>query len=310
MASLLTQRRSFLSLCAALLAGLFGTAQATPAYDAAFALLTAHHFPEAEGALRRVVQAEPTNAAAYHALSRAIMAGIPVENPGKEEIEARVKEVAQCLARASELEPTNAAYLRDFGLSQITGITSIKKGRLIIEQALILNPKDSEAHNFLATIYGTAPWVLGGDKEKAAEHRRAFQELDPPRFALDEINRLLWIDRKFPVAFSYCEELLKKDPDDAVNNYLYGYVAATAKTNLARGLASLKKALTLPCPVPTGNSPYSQPFMATPSNFWEKIGEIEGQLGHAEASRAAFAKAVELDPSNYWAAKALVKSKP
>ena len=308
MPSVLTKHPSFLPLCAALLAGLLGTAHASPAYDAAFTLLTQHHFSEAEAALRRVVQTEPTNAAAYHALSRAIMAGMPVENPGKEETESRVKDAGQCLARASELEPTNAAYLRDFGMSQITGITSIKKGRVIIEQALALNPKDSEAHSFLAAIYGTVPWALGGDKDKAAEHRRAFQELDPSRFALDEINRLLWIDKKFPAAFSLCEALLDKEPESAVNHFLYGYVAATAKTNLERGLASLRKALTLPCPLPTGNSPYSQ-FMATPSNFWEKIGEIEGQLGHAEESRTAFTKAVELDPSNYWAAKAISKSK-
>ena len=294
--------------CLALLAGLVGTAHASPAYDAAFTLLTQHHFAEADAALRVVIKNEPTNAAAYHALSRAIMAGMPVENPSKEEAESRVKDVAQCLARASELEPTNAAYLRDFGMSQITGVTSIRKGRKILEQALELNPKDAETHNFLAIIY-SAPWALGGDKEKAAEHRKTFQELDPTRFALDEINRLLWIDKKFPAAFSFCEELLKKEPESAVNHFLYGNVAATAKTNLEQGLASLKKALTLPCPVPTGNSPYSQPYGATPSNFWEKIGEIEDQLGHPEESRAAFAKAVELDPTNYWAAKGLARFK-
>ena len=295
----------YLTAALALLLSLLATAQASPAYDAARGLFEQHHFREAETALRAVIAAEPTNAAACHTLARAIYGRLQLEKAGKEESEAAAKDIAQWIARANELEPTNAAYLRDFGMSQITGATTLKKGRKIIEQALALDPKDPDTHEFLAMIYGGAPWILGGDKDKAAEHRKALQELDPPRAALSEVNRFLWIDKDHPSAISLAELLLKQEPESAVNQFIFGYVAAATKTNLDRGLASLKKALTLPRPVPRSNSPYSQPFAATPSNIWEKIGEIEGQLGHAEASRAAYTTAVELDPNNDWAAKGL-----
>ena len=297
-----------LTASTALLLSLLATVEASPAFDAARDLFEQHHFREAETALRAVIASEPANAAACHTLARAIYGRLQMEKPDKEEGEARAKDIAQWIARATELDPTNAAYLRDFGMSQITGVTSLKKGRKIIEQALLLDPKDPDTHAFLATLY-SVPWVVGGDKDKAEEHRRIFQELDPTRSAIDEINRLLWVEKNYSAAFSKSETLLKQKPDSALSHYLYGNAAAVSKTNLERGLASLKEALALPRLVPTGNSAYNEPFSASPSYIWEKIGEIEGQLGHAEASRAAYATAVELDPANYWAAKALEKPK-
>src|ERR1019366_1007359 len=124
------------SACVALLLSLLAAVQASPVYDAARGLFEQHHFREAEVALRAVIAAEPANAAACHTLARAIYGRLQLEKAGKEDSEAAAKDMAQWIARATELEPTNAAYLRDFGMSQITGVTSIKKGRKILEQAL------------------------------------------------------------------------------------------------------------------------------------------------------------------------------
>jgi tetratricopeptide (TPR) repeat protein len=295
-------------LCTALLLGFLSSGRASPAFDAARGLFDQHHFREAETALRAVVKAEPANAAACHYLARTIIARLPIEEPKKEEAEARAKDAAQFLARAAELEPKNAAYLRDFGMSQITGLTSLKKGRKTVEEALALNPRDPETHAFLAVMY-SAPWMLGGDKDKAEEHRRAVQALDPAGFAIDEVNRQIWVEKNFPAAFSLCESLLQKDPDNALGHYLYGYVAAESKTNLDRGMASLKRALELPRLVSANTSAYSQPFAATPSSCWEQMGKIERDRNRPDAARAAFTTAVELDPGNYWAARALAKLK-
>lgn len=286
-----------------------GSLPASPAFDAACGLFDQHHFREAETALRDVINAEPTNAAACHYLARAIMARLPIEKPEKKEEEVRTKEAAQWLARAAELEPTNAAYLRDFGRSQITGLTSIRKGRDTVEQALALDPKDPETHYLLSVLYG-APRMMGGSKDKVEKHRKAMEELDSVRFAIDEVTRLIWEAKDFPGAFRVCEALLEKDPGNALGYYLYGYVASESKTNLERGLASARKALELPRLVSTRNSPYSPPFSATPSYYWETIGKIERVLGHNEAARTAFATAVELDPANHWAAESLAKLKP
>ncbi len=292
-----------------LLLSLPARVKASPAFDAAYRLFEQHHFREAEAALHEVIRAEPSNAPACHTLARAMVGRLQFEKPAKEENDAAAKDVAQWLARATELEPTNAAYLRDFGMSQITGATTLKKGRKILEQALALDPKDPDIHAFLAMIYDGAPWILGGDMDKAAKHRNALQELDPTRLAIDEMNRLLWVDKNYPAAFSRSEVLLKKNPGSALGHYFFGYAACVAKTNLERGLASLKRALELPPLTPTGNSAYNGPFSASPSYIWEKIGEIEGQLGHAEASHAAYTTAVQLDPANYWAAQAIGKIK-
>lgn len=301
-------RNSHLIPCIALFLSFLASGQASPTFDAACALFDQHRFREAETALRAVIKAEFANAAACHYLGRTILARLPIEEPTKDEVEARTKDAAQFLARASELEPKNAAYLRDFGMSQITGVSSIKRGRKIMEEALALDPRDAETHALLAMMY-SVPWMLGGDKDKVEEHRQAAQTLDPTRFAIDEVNRLIWVAKDFPAAFSLCEALLKNDPDSALGHYLYGYVAAESKTNLERGLTRTKKALALPRVAPTGNSAYSRPFTATPSYFWEQIGKIERELGHLDAARAAFATAVELDPANHWAAKALAKLK-
>ena len=206
------------------------------------------------------------------------------------------------------LEPTNAAYLRDFGMSQVTGLTSIKKGRLIIEQALVLNSKDWEAHSFLALIYAQVPWALGGDKTKAAEHRKAFQEIEPTRFLVSEIDRYIWNEKDFPADFQLSESLLKKNPDVAISLILYGYTAAESKANVERGLAALKKVLMLPAAMPPpGNSPFTEMVFRTPNSAWEQIGKIERDLGQLDAARAAFSAAVKLDPANHWAAKFLAK---
>jgi tetratricopeptide (TPR) repeat protein len=291
-----------------LLLSLFPIAQASLSFDTARGLFEQNHFPEAETALREVIKGEPTNAAAYHYLARTIIARMTKEKPTKEEAEARIKEVVQWITRATELEPNNAAYLRDFGMSQIAGVTSLKKGRKILEQALALDPKDVDTHEFLALLY-SAPWIMGGDKDKAKEHRRALQQLDPARGALAEIDYLIWNEKDFPAAFTLAESLLKKDPDSALGHYLYGYVAAESKTNLERGLASLKKGLELPRVESIGNSAYSQPMKTTPSFFWHQIGKIERELGHLDAARTAFTTAVTLDPGNHWAATDLAKLK-
>ena len=284
------------------------SARASLASDAAIALFEQHHFREAEAALRNLIKVEPANAAAYHTLAHAIIAGMANAKLEKSVAEARTEDAAQWLARAAELEPHNAAYVRDLGLSRVTGATTLKSGRKIVEQALALDPKDPDTHHFLSLMYD-APWLLGGDKEKAEEHRRAFQLLDPIRFAINEINRYIWIDKNFPAAFDFCEALLKKEPENALGYCLYGYVAAESKSNLERGLTSLKKALALPRPVSLGNSVYDDPFIAAPSYGWEQIGKIERQLNHPDAARAAFSTAVELDPANYWAREALAKLK-
>ncbi len=145
--------------CFVLLLSFFQTAQASSPFDTVRVLFEQYHFPEAETALREVIKAEPTNAAAYHYLARAILARMTHERPTKEEAEARAKDALQWIARATELEPNNAAYRRDFGMSQITGVTSLKKGRKTIEQALVLDPKDADAHEFLALLY-SAPWIM------------------------------------------------------------------------------------------------------------------------------------------------------
>ena len=301
-------RTLFISLLI-LSAGLSPRLLANPGHEAAAELFRQHAYREAEAAFRAIVQAEPGNAAACHSLARAILARLPVEKPGKTETETRTAEAAQWLERAFALEPRNAAYMRDCGRSRVTGLSTLKKGRKLVEDSLALNANDPETHALLAAMY-SVPWMVGGDADKAAKHRQALQRLDPVRFAISEVNRLLWTEKDYPAAFAFCETLLKKHPADGLGHYLYGYVAAEAKDHLLRGLESCRKALELPLPPPTGNSPYSDTFSATPSYVWENIGKIERARGQIEAAREAFATAVKLDAANHWAATALAGLPP
>jgi tetratricopeptide (TPR) repeat protein len=277
---------------------------ANPAFDAACDLFRQHTYGPAETAFRAIVQAQPDNAPACHYLARAILARLTIENPGKAEADTRTAEAAKWIERAFQLEPRNAAYMRDYGMSRIAGLSSMKKGRKLVEDSLALDANDAETHELLAVMYAI-PWVVGGDSAKAAKHRSELQRLDPARFAISEVNRLLWNEKDYAAAFRFCEALAKNDSSSALSLYLYGYVAAEAKDNLARGLDSCKKALELPFSSPTGTSPYSGNYSAAPSYVWENIGKIERARGHVDVARDAFATAVKLDPANHWAAKSL-----
>src|SRR4051812_19622664 len=139
---------------------------ASPAYDAALALVKEKRFPEARQALEKVVAAEPDNAAACHELG--MVWKLRGDNTAYET-------ALTWLSRAASLEPNNARYLGDFGGTSLElaarthSYSAATKGRDAMEKAIALDPEYLDAREGLYQFYQQAPWPIGSSSKAAAQ---------------------------------------------------------------------------------------------------------------------------------------------
>ena len=268
---------------------------AQPDFDAAQHLLAAKKYPEAVAAFERIVAANPKHAGACHALGLALKA----RNDN-----AAFEQALKWLAQAVALEPANPIYLADFGgtslqfAARTNSFSAATKGRDALEKAVALAPGDLDAREGLVQFYQRAPWPLGSSA-KVAAHLKEIRQRDPERATV--LGVLLKTSAKdYPAAFQLCEEVLAQHPGHYAALYHYGRTAAISGQNLELGLTRLQKCLTLEPPSPA--SP-------TPSNVWQRIGNLQEQLKHPAEARTAYETALQLDPGNLQAATALGKLK-
>jgi tetratricopeptide (TPR) repeat protein len=271
-------------------------ARADSTLAGAEALLQAKRYPEARVVLEKIVAAEPTNATALHDL------GLVYSK--RHDLEAE-QEAVKWLARAAELEPNNATYLADFGgtsmelASHNRSISAATKGRAAMEKAIALDPENLDAREGLFQFYLRAPFFVGGSEAKAAAELEEIRRRNPGRaIALAVLTKANAKD--YAGAFALCDEFLARKPDDYAALYQYGRTAGVSGQNLERGLADLRKCLTLTPPGPAA---------PTHSHVWCRIGIIEEKLGHTAGARDAYAKALELDSSNSQAADGVARLK-
>ena len=106
--------------------------------------------------------------------------------------------------------------------------------------------------------------------------------------------------KEYADAFKLCNEVLVKSPDNYTALYQYGRTASVSGQNLERGLAGLKKCLTLTRPGPSA---------PRPTNVWFRIGVIQEKLGHPADARQAYETALQLDRGSKQASDALANLK-
>jgi tetratricopeptide (TPR) repeat protein len=85
----------------------------------------------------------------------------------------------------------------------------------LLEQALQMSPNLAKAHYFL----GTALKVLGRYDEALAHQRAAAAAYPRDRVVLNEIGRLLFLQRQYDEAIAALQEVLKVDPEDLQAHY-------------------------------------------------------------------------------------------
>jgi len=287
------------SLLAALtLALIAGPVLATP-LDDAIALYDAKKFPEARAALEKLTAAEPTNAAAAHHL------GLTLLRRGDA---SALNDAVPWLAKAAELEPTNATYLADFGgpSMQLAGKTksltaaasAANKGKEAMIKSLEINPDNLDAHEGLMQFYLQAPWPMGSSS-KAGAQAEEIAKRDPARGFSARVALKL-AEKKYPEASALCEAHLKTAPDFYPALFQIGRLASMSGENLDRGLVTLRRCLEL---TPPSNQPGH-------SGVHYRIGVIMDKKGDTPAARLAYEAALKLDPASKTAAAALAKLTP
>lgn len=271
------------------------TAVCAASIDDAIALYKDKKYPDARAALEKITAAEPANAAAAYYLGMTLLR----RGDGK-----ALADGVPWLEKAAALEPTNARYLADFGgasmqlAGQTSSLSAATKGRDAMEKSLKLDPTNLDAREGLFQFYQRAPWPIGSSS-KAAAQLEEIRKLDPARATvLSVFDKLRTKD--FAAAFKLLDAVLVRNPNDYTALYQYGRTAAVSDLNLAAGLASLQKCLTLSPPGPA--SP-------THSNVWNRIGDLQQKLSRPADARTAYETALKLDPNNKGAADSLAKLK-
>jgi tetratricopeptide (TPR) repeat protein len=273
----------------------FAAARGNTSLDGAIALFQAKDFSAARAAFEAIAHADPHNAVACFYL------GLTLEHRGDTQA---LDDAAMWLEKAVQLEPDNAAYLAEFGgvsmeLAQKNySLLAASRGREAMEKAVHLDPNNLDARQGLFEFYEQAPWPLGSSAKAAAELEE-IRKRDPKRAVALSV-RLKTDAKDSAGAFKICDDVLAKIPDDYTALYQYGRTAAISGQNFTRGLACLKKCLTLTPPSP------ASPKL---TNVWKRIGILQEKLGRTAEARAAYANAVKLDPANRQAADALAKLK-
>jgi hypothetical protein len=85
----------------------------------------------------------------------------------------------------------------------------------MLQKALAIDPKLAKAHYFLGTVYKT----IGRYDEALVELRAAAAQYPRDRVVLDQIGRVLFLQRKFADAVKAFEQVLSVDPEDLQAHY-------------------------------------------------------------------------------------------
>ncbi len=153
-------------------------------------------------------------------------------------------------------------------------------------RAVELDPRNPDYHWSLLRYYEEAPGLVGGGRDKARVEAAKIRDLDPAEgriafavLALDE--------KRYADAFREFDEVLRTHPDDYEALFQVGRCAAVSGEQIERGIAALRRCLTLP---PAGRDP------PTPANIHYRLGNLLERKGDSAGARAEYAAMRRSDP--------------
>jgi tetratricopeptide (TPR) repeat protein len=89
------------------------------------------------------------------------------------------------------------------------------RARTVLEKALALGPNLARAHYFYARVLRA-----DGKYEESADHlRKVLAQYPRDRVALNDLGRVLFLERKYPEAVKVLESVLEIDPEDLQAHY-------------------------------------------------------------------------------------------
>jgi tetratricopeptide (TPR) repeat protein len=263
------------------------------AFAQALALYKAHKYPDARIAFQDLAATEPANAKIPFYLGRIAMK----RNDTPDAIAQFEKAVA--------LAPANSDYYAELGgaygsaarkASLFDQLGYAKKCRAALENAVELDPGNLDARRGLVDYYRQAPGFLGGGDAKAYAQAEAIRQRDLALGTLI-LGQLYKEDHRYAEAVSLYEELLRQQPDSYIAHYSIGRIAAESGRDLDTGEQHLRACLKL---TPAKDDP---PLAAV---HW-RLGNIAEQRHDPAAARAAYRRALQLQPGFRQAADSLAK---
>ena len=223
------------------------------------------------------------------------------------------------------------AYGQRIGeVGMLTQARYAPKLRTAFERALALDPTLHGARVALVQYHLQAPAIIGGDPAVAKAQQRELARRDPPRGhwaraliaasegdvdTATEAYLAAWKARPEEKTYRFAAGLalheaqrwdeahalfaawVAEDPANGPAQYQLGRTAALSGRFAEDGIEALKRFLAMP-------SVEGQP---QPQHAWWRLGQIHARAGDALAARAAFEKALALDPELEEAAAELAK---
>jgi len=236
-------------------------------------------FDEARQFFTNFISDNPDNAAGFYYLGRVCFA------------KQDYKKAEKYYKTAIELENDNSTYHRWLGRLYVSRIQQAsifkkislsKKARRHFEKAVQLDSGSAGAREDLFAYYLNAPSMAGGSIDKASEHARALLELNEGkgRFALAQI----YVKKEQPELaekeYKRCEEIVGDNPGDNSFYNSYGYLLL-GRNKFDEAIEKFEKQVAL---TPEAANPY------------DSLGDGYRAAGRLREAKAAYLKALEIDP--------------
>lgn len=190
--------------------------------------------------------------------------------------EARIQ---NALGDAYGLAAQNAPLLSKLGWA--------RKCRAAYERAIELEPANYLYRWSLLGYFCVAPRLAGGGLEKAHAQADAIARLDPMNGRIARATLAL-AEERFAAAFAQFEPVLRDSPDDFMALYQIGRCAALSGREVDRGIAALRRCLTLRAPEGDG--------LPTAASVHHRLGNLLERRGDPVAAQHHFAEARRLHP--------------
>jgi Flp pilus assembly protein TadD len=129
-------------------------------------------------------------------------------------LQGDLKGAAAAFQKVTEVAPSNPDGWVNIGRSAVQE-GDMDRARTVIEKALSLSPNLARAHFFYAKVLRS-----DGNYDGAAEHlRKVLVQYPRDRVALNDLGRVLFLQRKYADAVKVLESVLEVDPEDLQAHY-------------------------------------------------------------------------------------------
>jgi Tfp pilus assembly protein PilF len=129
-------------------------------------------------------------------------------------LQGDLKGAAAAFERVTQIDPKNPDGWTNIGRCAVQE-GDMDRARTVLDKALTLSPNLARAHFFYAKVLRS-----DGNYEGAAQHLRTVLSQYPrDRVALNDLGRILFLERKYPEAVQLLHSVLEIDPEDLQAHY-------------------------------------------------------------------------------------------